>query len=78
MKNGLAQLLEEKNRFTVETQGLLYTTKRKDVAARDEDVAWTDDDSDREDARCVRSGLQPGDCGSNFVVFTEASILLPQ
>ncbi|GLC33264.1 hypothetical protein PLESTM_000042200 [Pleodorina starrii] len=50
MKSGIAQLREEKYRFTIETQGLHYTSKHQRLAAQDEDTAWTDDDSDHETA----------------------------
>lgn len=52
MKSGLAQLREEKYRFTVETQGLSYTTKHYNAGAQDEDTVWTDDDEDIEEKRC--------------------------
>ncbi|GFR48555.1 hypothetical protein Agub_g10454 [Astrephomene gubernaculifera] len=55
MKSGLAQLVEEKYRFTVETQGLAYTNVKEVATAKDEDRAWTDDDSDREEERKRRS-----------------------
>lgn len=47
----LSRLLAEKNRFTIETQGLSYPTKQQLLAVR-EDAAWTDDESsDGEDGR---------------------------
>ncbi|EFJ49289.1 hypothetical protein VOLCADRAFT_104388 [Volvox carteri f. nagariensis] len=48
MKSGIDQLREEKYRFTIETQGLAYTTKHHRLPNQDEDADWSGGDSDQE------------------------------
>jgi hypothetical protein len=47
MTTGIAQLREERYRFTVETQGIAYSTKQlRSAVLHDEDTVWSDDDGD--------------------------------
>ncbi|GIM00833.1 hypothetical protein Vretimale_5742 [Volvox reticuliferus] len=48
MKSGIEQLREEKYRFTIETQGLLYTSADRRSSTQDDGTAWSEDDSDRD------------------------------